>query len=52
VGHPGYAGQYLMVDPAKEAAVAFFSVLETEYGEREGYFAEVIAALEDALARL
>jgi CubicO group peptidase (beta-lactamase class C family) len=52
VGHPGYAGQFLMVDPAKEAAVAFFSVLETEYGEREGYFAEVIAALEDALARL
>lgn len=52
VGHPGYAGQFLMVDPAKHAAAAFFSVLETEYGEREGYFAEVIAALEEALGQL
>lgn len=52
VGHPGYAGQFLMVDPAKQAAAAFFSVLETEYGDRDGYFAEVIAILEDALARL
>lgn len=52
VGHPGYAGQFLMVDPAKQAAAAFFSVLETEYGERDGYFTEVIAALEDALRRI
>lgn len=52
VGHPGYAGQFLMVDPAKQAAAAFFSVLETEYGESEGYFAEIIAALEDALRHL
>lgn len=52
VGHPGYAGQFLMVDPAKQASAAFFSVLETEYGERDGYFAEVIAGLEDALAHI
>lgn len=52
VGHPGYAGQFLMVDPAKQSAAAFYSVLETEYGERDGYFAEVIAALEEALSRL
>ena len=52
VGHPGYAGQFLMVDPAKQASVAFFSVLETEYGEREGYFAEVISGLEAVLQRL
>ena len=52
VGHPGYAGQFLMVDPAKRAAAAFFSVLETEYGEQDGYFAEIVAALEDALMRL
>ena len=52
VGHPGYAGQFLMVDPAKRAAAAFFSVLETEYGDQDGYFAEVIAALEGALGRL
>lgn len=52
VGHPGYAGQFLMVDPEKQAAAAFFSVIETEYGDQDGYFAEVIAALEGALGRL
>ena len=52
IGHPGYAGQFLMVDPAKQAAAAFFSVLETDYGDLDGYFAEVIAALDDALARV
>ena len=52
VGHPGYAGQFLMIDPAKQAAAAFFSVLDTEYGERDGYFAEIIAALQEALQRV
>lgn len=51
-GHPGYGGQFLMVDPKKRAAAAFFSVLETEYGEREGYFAEIIAGLSEALNML
>lgn len=51
-GHPGYAGQFLMVDPRTRAAAAFFSVLETEYGERDGYFAEIISALADALTHL
>jgi len=52
VGHPGYGGQFLMADPQKQAAAAFFSVLETEYGDREGYFADVIAALQEALGSL
>jgi hypothetical protein len=52
VGHPGYAGQFLMVDPAKQVSAAFFSVLETEYGERDGYFAEIISGLEAVLRRL
>ena len=52
VGHPGYAGQFLMVDPERHAAAAFFSVLETQYGERDGYFAEIIGALEEVLGRL
>jgi CubicO group peptidase (beta-lactamase class C family) len=52
VGHPGYAGQFLMVDPAKQAAAAFFSVLETAYGEREGYFADVMSGLETVLRQL
>jgi CubicO group peptidase (beta-lactamase class C family) len=52
VGHPGYAGQFLMVDPAKQAAAAFFSVLETDYGERDGHFAEIIGALSSLLQHL
>ena len=52
VGHPGYAGQFLMVDPLKQASVAFFSVLETEYGERDGYFAEIMSGLEAVLRQL
>lgn len=52
VGHPGYAGQFLMVDPARRAAAAFFSVIETEYGEDDGHFAAIIAGLAEALERL
>ena len=52
VGHPGYAGQFLMVDPAKQASAAFFSVLETEYGERDGYFTEVMSGLAAVLRQL
>ena len=49
VGHPGYAGQFLMVDPARRAAVAFYSVLESRHGNEDGYFASVMSALEGLL---
>jgi CubicO group peptidase (beta-lactamase class C family) len=49
IGHAGYAGQFLMARPDKEAAAAFFSVLEDEGGHAEGYFGEIIAMLEEAL---
>lgn len=52
IGHPGYAGQFLMIDVEKRAVAAFYSVLETPYGEQDGYFAEVISALEDSLSSL
>lgn len=45
VGHPGYAGQFLMVDPKHRSAAAFFSVLETPEGDCEGYFARVMMVL-------
>jgi CubicO group peptidase (beta-lactamase class C family) len=50
IGHPGYAGQFLMVDPARQTAAAFFSVLETPHGDQDGYFAAVIAVLERLMA--
>ena len=51
-GHPGYAGQFLMVDPEKQAAAAFFSVLETPQGESEGYFPRIMAVLGGLLGGL
>ena len=52
VGHAGYGGQFLMVDPEKEAAAVYLSVLETPTGSLPGHFATIIAALEQALDRL
>lgn len=52
VGHPGYAGQFLMIDPSSQAVAAFFSVLETDNGAQDGYFEEIIAALEKALEQV
>jgi CubicO group peptidase (beta-lactamase class C family) len=52
VGHGGYGGQFLMADPDKEAAVSFFSVLETSHAQDESYLPEVIAMSQEILARL
>ncbi len=43
VGHGGYAGQFLMVRPDKEAVVAWFSVVETLHGGDDGHMAQVVA---------
>lgn len=50
VGHAGYAGQFMMADTDRQMAAAFFSVLETTHGDRDGYFAQVIEMLEEVLA--
>ncbi len=52
IGHAGYAGQFLMARPDKQASAAFFSVLEDEGGHVEGYFGEIIAMLEEVLELL
>lgn len=52
IGHPGYAGQFLMVHPGKTAAAAIFSVLETPYGDERGYFDEIMEVLSQLLERL
>ena len=52
LGHGGYGGQYLMVRPDREAAIAFFSVLETSHASDETYLPEVIAMAEDVMERL
>jgi CubicO group peptidase (beta-lactamase class C family) len=46
VGHGGYGGQYLLIDPDTCTVVVFFSVLEDEGGYDETYYPEVIAMAE------
>lgn len=52
VGHGGYGGQFLMADPDKEAAVAFFSVLEDRHAQDDTYLPEVVAMSQEILERL
>ncbi len=52
IGHGGYGGQFLMADPDKEAAIAFFSVLESHQGEDDSYLPEVAAMCQEVLERL
>ncbi len=52
IGHGGYAGQFLMIRPDKEAAAAWFSVVDSVYGDAEDHSAHVIAMLSDVLENL
>lgn len=52
IGHGGFAGQYLMARPDKEAVFGFFSVLETLHGSDPSYLPEVMAVGEDILDQL
>ncbi len=49
IGHGGYAGQFLMIRPDKEAAAAWFSVVGSVYGDADDHMADVIAMLSDVL---
>ncbi len=43
LGHLGFAGQVMMADPQTGSAIAFFSVIESQDGDQEGYFPAVMA---------
>ncbi len=45
IGHGGYAGQFLMVRPDKEAAAAWFSVADSLHGDADDHFDRVVAML-------
>ena len=49
IGHAGYGGQFLMVEPSTGAACAFLSVLENDAGYDEAYMIRVVAALDAVL---
>lgn len=46
LGHGGYGGQFLMVDPQTATVAAFLSVLENDSGYDESYIAGVVNALD------
>lgn len=46
LGHDGYGGQYMLVNPGTRTVCVFFSVLENAAGYDAGYFARVIRMLE------
>lgn len=52
IGHGGYAGQFLLIRPDKEAAAAWFSVVDSVYGDADDHMAHVIVMLSDVLENL
>ncbi len=50
LGHAGYGGQFLMVDPEAETACVFLSVLENDAGYCIDYMAETILCVEEIIA--
>ena len=47
LGHPGYGGQFLMVDMASGTSCAFWSVLENEAGYDDAYMGQLSEVLRD-----
>ena len=50
LGHGGYGGQYMLVNPNTGTVCVFFSVLENASGYDAGYFARVIRMLDEIAA--
>lgn len=50
LGHGGWGGQFMLVAPASETVVVFFSVLENEDASDWGYQLETIAMAEEIAA--
>ncbi|MGR3314871.1 serine hydrolase [Roseovarius indicus] len=46
IGHAGYGGQFLLIDPESGLSCAYLSVLENESGYDEDYMAETILCLQ------
>jgi CubicO group peptidase (beta-lactamase class C family) len=49
LGHGGYGGQFLMVDPQTATAAAFLSVFENDSAYDEAYMTSIVIALEAVL---
>jgi CubicO group peptidase (beta-lactamase class C family) len=52
IGHLGFCGQLLMIQPESETAIVYFSVLEEKNGDDDGWFEEVVRMGETVLAHV
>jgi hypothetical protein len=50
VGHAGYGGQYLMIDPDSGRVALYLGVLENESGYDEAVMARIVRSLEALVA--
>jgi len=50
IGHAGYGGQYLMVDPQRGRVAAYLGVLENDSRYDEAFMARVVSSQQDLLS--
>lgn len=50
IGHAGYGGQYLMIDPPRDCVALYLGVLENDSGYDEAFMARLVRALEALLS--
>lgn len=49
IGHAGYGGQYLMIDPDRGRVALYLGVLENESGYDEAFMAQILRSLESLM---
>lgn len=50
IGHAGYGGQYLLIDPDKNRVALYLGVLENDSGYDEAFMAKIVGALETLIS--
>jgi CubicO group peptidase (beta-lactamase class C family) len=50
IGHAGYGGQYLMVDPDRGRVALYLGVLENDSGYDEAFMAKVVRGLQELMS--
>jgi hypothetical protein len=51
IGHAGYGGQYLMIDPNRGRVALYLGVLENDSGYDEAFMVRVVRSLGEFLAQ-
>jgi hypothetical protein len=51
IGHAGYGGQYLMIDPDRGRVALYLGVLENDSGYDEAFMVRIVRSLGEFLAQ-